>query len=483
MYPRLVVLGLVSFVFSVLLTPLVRNVFMRLGVVDHPDSARKQHDRAVPRVGGIAIVISFVCTFAFLLLIGNEVGIVVQEGLPLAIRLIPAAVLVFAVGLLDDLIGLKPWQKLVGEIIAAIAAYWAGVQVYGFAGRAFPEWWSVPLTIVWLVLCCNAVNLIDGVDGLAAGVGLFATTTMLVSALLQKNLPLVIATVPLVGCLLGFLRYNFNPATIFLGDSGSLFIGFLLGCYGVLWSQKSATILGMTAPLMALSIPLLDTALAVARRFLSRKPIFTADRGHIHHRLLDRGLTPRKVALVVYALCALAAIFSLALVNQRFEGYIILLFCGVTWIGVQHLGYVEFGVAGRMFLEGAFRRQLSAQIALQQYEHQLGDAGSPEECWNVIENACKEFGFYKARLVAPGHAFEYDAEQDVIPGTSWEISVPITPDCAVHLWRLFENLDHAPIIAPFCDVLRRTMAEKDLAVASTPSARTGLYRVIGSSTS
>src|SRR5439155_1277877 len=133
------------------------------------------------------------------------------------------------------------------------------------------------------------------------------------------------------------------PATIFLGDSGSLLVGFLLGCYGVLWSQKAATILGMTAPLMALSIPLIDTALAIVRRFLRGKPIFEGDRGHIHHRLLDRGLSPRKAALVLYACCSFGAVGSLLMMNQSFSGFVIIIFCLMTWIGVQHLGYVEFG--------------------------------------------------------------------------------------------------------------------------------------------
>src|ERR1700736_4974876 len=149
--------------------------------------------------------------------------------------------------------------------------------------------------------------------------------------------------------LLGFLRYNFNPATIFLGDSGSLLIGFLLGCYGVLWSEKSATILGMTAPMMALAIPLLDTSLAIVRRFLRQQPIFTGDRGHIHHRLLDRGFTPRKVVLTLYAACGIFATLSLLTVWAPNVGIVIVLFCACTWIGIQHLGYLEFGVAGRMF--------------------------------------------------------------------------------------------------------------------------------------
>src|SRR5207247_1602256 len=170
---------------------------------------------------------------------------------------------IFATGLLDDLFGLSPWQKIFGQVGAAGLAYWAGVRVLGVAGFSAHGWWSIPLTVLWLVGCANAFNLIDGVDGLAAGVGLFATLTIFLAALLQNNAPLALATVPLAGALLAFLRYNFNPASIFLGDCGSLSIGFLLGCYGIIWSQKSATMLVMSAPLLALAIPLHDTCITI----------------------------------------------------------------------------------------------------------------------------------------------------------------------------------------------------------------------------
>src|SRR5581483_11066131 len=162
------------------------------------------------------------------------------------------------------------------------------------------DWVGIPLTVVWLLGCTTAITLIDGVDGLAAGGGQFATITTTAIALVQHNPQLAFATVPLAGALLAFLRYNFSRATVFLGDCGSLLIGFLLGCYGTVWSYKSATLVGMTAPLIVLAIPLLDTTLAVGRRLLLGKPVFGADRGHIHHRLLDRGLTPRGVAIALY---------------------------------------------------------------------------------------------------------------------------------------------------------------------------------------
>ena len=463
----LILLGFVAFLTSLVLTPVVRNLFRRWGFVDHPGE-RKIHQHPIPRVGGIAIVIAYVTAYGVLYLVGLRGGAMIWS--PVSSiwiwNLLPAGIVILAVGLWDDLIGLLPWQKILGQIIAASLAYMAGVHVVSFGGHAFAHWWNFPVTLLWLLLCTNAVNLIDGVDGLAAGVGLFATTTMLIAALLQHNVILAFATVPLAGALLGFLRFNFNPATIFLGDSGSLFIGFFLGCYGVMWSQKSATILGMTAPLMALSIPLLDTSLAIIRRFIRQKPIFAADRGHIHHRLLDRGFTPRKVALMLYGCCALGAVASIAMMNQNFSGIVILIFCAVTWIGIQHLGYVEFGTAGRMVIEGAFRRQLNAQIALQGLERELAEADTPEHCWTVIQKASKEFGFHHIRMQLDNQKFEH--RDGVEPLKSWSIRIPIAGDNYVELTREFDVIGHATALAPFADMLRKTLSPK---FCSDPSTR------------
>jgi len=447
-----------AFLLSLLLTPAVRNLFRRWGVVDHPGGDRTIHDRPIPRVGGIAIAIAYLLAYGCLLLVKLKGGLIVWDSLDFALRLLPAAGVIFVIGLIDDLKGLEPWHKLIGEIGAAGLAYWAGVHVQGFGGYTLGAWWSLPLTVLWLVGCTNAINLIDGVDGLAAGVGLFATCTTLVAALLQHNINLALAVAPLVGCLLGFLRYNFNPATIFLGDSGSLFIGFLLGCYGVLWSQKAATILGMTAPLMALSVPLLDTGLSILRRFLRRQPIFEGDRGHIHHRLLDKGLTQRKVALTLYACCALGATCSVLVINKSFSGLVVLLFCAMSWIGIQHLGYIEFGVAGRMFIEGAFRRLLNSQIALQTYEDRLNAATTPNEYWRVMEAAFKEFGFHRAHMSLGGHTFDW--QDTVYPVSSWDITIPITDSDFVRLTRPFGASGQPNVVGPIADILRKTLSAK-----------------------
>mgnify|MGYP001002319153 CR=1 FL=1 len=166
--------------------------------------------------------------------------------------------LVFGVGLLDDLVGVTPRTKLLGQCVAAAVACMGGIQIRGVAYHAIDPSIGIPLTIVWLIGCTNAFNLIDGVDGLATGVGLVATLTIVAVAALHNDAGLLIAVVPLAGSLLGFLLFNFSPASVFLGDSGSLTVGFILGCCSVIWSQKAATLLGMCAPVMALSVPLLD---------------------------------------------------------------------------------------------------------------------------------------------------------------------------------------------------------------------------------
>ncbi len=306
-----VFLGIIACLISLILTPVIRNVSEKRGWLDTPDNRRKNHPKPIPRIGGVAVFAAYVGSFGLLALGVLKGGLLVRAAVPAWWELIPAAGLVFLIGLLDDLRGVRPSAKLGVQAVAAMIAYSAGVSIATIGGFDVPWWLGFPMTLVWLVGCSNAFNLIDGVDGLAAGAALFATVTIVVGALLEANVALAMATAPLAGALLGFLRYNFNPASIFLGDSGSLTVGFLLGSYALIWGQTSATVLGMTAPLMALALPLLDTMVAIARRFIGGQGIFTADASHIHHRLLSRGLSPRKVALLLYFACGVAATLSL----------------------------------------------------------------------------------------------------------------------------------------------------------------------------
>lgn len=448
-------LSIAAFLVCYALTPLIRDLCLHFGCVDRPDAARKLHSRAVPRVGGVAIALSYVAAFGILLAAGTSSGSIVAHHLGQAGWLLPAVATVFLTGLADDLAGLKPWQKLAGQGAAAMMAYGAGVRIMGVAGLETSDWWwSFPLTIAWLVGCTNAFNLIDGVDGLASGIGLCATLTTFLVALLNGDITLALATAPLAGALAAFLRYNVNPASIFLGDCGSLFIGFLLGCFGVLWGQKSATLLGMAAPVMVLAVPLADTALAIARRFLRGKPVFGADRGHIHHRLLDRGFTPRRVALLMCGFGVLAAALSVmqTLAGRRYAQVILIGFCALAALAVRRLGYVEFRVARSVVLGGEMRKLVSDRIRLDPLRAALEASPTPADCWNLLRESAPVFGLEAIRLVLCGEGFHASAAAD-----RWTIHVPVGGTDHLVFARLPNSGVSPASLAVFADAVAETL--------------------------
>jgi UDP-GlcNAc:undecaprenyl-phosphate GlcNAc-1-phosphate transferase len=398
----LLVPAICSLLLALVITPACRDLLMCMGLVDVADNVRKLHKRPVPRMGGIAVFAAYVAAFALALgfaayIPSADVPSGMTGSIETVVQLLPAAAVVFLTGVIDDIVGLKPRYKLLGQFAAAVLACLMGVRIGTVDGHTAQPWWGVPLTIIWLMGCTNAFNLIDGIDGLAAGAGLFAATSISVTALLQGNLGLAVATIPLAAALLGFLRYNFNPASIFLGDCGSLVIGFLLGCYSVVWCQKSATLLGMMAPLMALALPLLDTTLAIARRFIRNKPIFGADRGHIHHRLLDRGHHPRMVALRLYGVCGIAAVFSVLQGIWPGHG---LVFAGLFLVsvgaGIRYLNYMEFSVVSRTVVRGTFRHILQEEIRLQQLADDLSQVNTIDSAWAVLQNSFADLGISSA---------------------------------------------------------------------------------------
>ncbi len=393
----LLVLGLSSFLLCLVLTPLCRNLFIRAGLVDLPDEQRKFHAIPVPRVGGIPIVVSCAGSFALLYwLFGDRGRLYIQHGQILH-AVLPATSVIFAVGLLDDLLGLKPWQKLGGQMVAAGLAIHFGVQL---STVHLPAFVGVLASFVWLICCTNAVNLIDGMDGLATGVSLLSTLTTLVVALIFGRYGLALATAPLAGALLAFLRYNFSPASVFLGDCGSLTIGFMLGCFGLVWSQHTVTLVGLAAPLMALALPLTDVGLAIVRRFLRNTPIFQGDRGHIHHRVLALGFSTSRAALILYAACCTSAMLALLVtLNQRRLGWPMLgVFFVLLAFGIKRLGYVEFSAARRMLSQVSLRRAVQEEIHLEELRTALADAHSIEGCWQVVRIACRELRFTSAQL-------------------------------------------------------------------------------------
>lgn len=395
------------------LTPFFRDFFGFLGVVDTPDSNRKIHLRPVPRVGGVALIIAYLGAFCAVAL-GGWRGFIdpSDPAIRLVVKLTPAIVLIFAIGLYDDLRGLSPWQKLAGQFCAALYASWIGIRLTSPPGYGGPAFLVDVVGIAWLVLCTNAFNLIDGLDGLATGVALIASTSLLLAALIHHNPGLAFVITPLMGALVGFLYYNFNPASIFLGDCGSLLIGFLIGCYGVMLNQHAGKGLGMFAPFIALAFPVFEVTLSVVRRYIRNRPIFSSDKNHIHHRILSLGLSHRNTALVLYGVAALVAIVAVlqTILQPQFATALLLLFVAAAILGFRVLRYPEFGILRKFLFSGGLRRTLRTDVHLHDYEESLATAATVEDCWQVLNKICREANFTYVSLRVDDRYFEDDLQ-------------------------------------------------------------------------
>jgi UDP-GlcNAc:undecaprenyl-phosphate GlcNAc-1-phosphate transferase len=365
---------------ALIFTPIIRILALRCNLVDIPDNNRKVHKRPIPRVGGVAVGAAYFASLSLAAVFVGHWAPAVAGGFAIVKAIIPAALLIFFVGLADDLFSLKPWHKFAVQFAAAGLVVSAGVHIHSIPALSIHPILSMVVSILWLVACTNAVNLIDGLDGLAAGISFLATMTAFVASLISGNVGLTIATAPLAGALLGFLVFNFNPASIFLGDSGSLLLGFLLGCDGILWSGSSATVLELAAPLMAVAIPLIDTTVAITRRFLSGHPIFKADRSHIHHRLLARGLSHVGAVLSLYVAAAVAGTLSLCLMGagDLRDGMVLAIFGCAVIVGVRQLDYAEFGLLQRIALFWNSPDETAAVFAPQEVENRPAGATTGE---------------------------------------------------------------------------------------------------------
>lgn len=345
----------VSLAASFVLTRTVRNFATMRGWVSAPAHERHLHRTPLPRLGGVAIYAAFVLSIGVGILINQRFGSLAS---PVTIRtlftiLVPAT-LIFCLGVYDDLKSVGPWTKFAVQAVAALLLFAGGLRILDlpvlFGTRHFGWAVGLPLTIFWVIGITNAFNLIDGLDGLAAGSGLFSTIVVFVVATFSQSSVVSLLTIALAGAILGFLRFNFNPATIFLGDSGSLFIGFMLSALALEGAQKAPTVIAVAIPVVSFGLPILETLLSVLRRLIAGRPVFTADREHIHHKLLERGLSHRQVVVVLYAVSALFALLSLFLLwpTGSTLGLVLAVVGTGVWFGVQHLGYLEFGELARV---------------------------------------------------------------------------------------------------------------------------------------
>jgi len=358
----IVAVFVIAALISLLLTPLVRRVVLRYDIVDRPN-ARRVNTRAIPRGGGVAIATAFLLVGAGFVVLNEQIGWV-PEVLTIAdsdmIALFLGGLAAVLIGAIDDLFDLRARWQLVGQVLLALLAVALGIGIevianpFGTGVIRFSEAFSVGFTVFWIVGMINSINWIDGLDGLSTGVALIAAVTLgVISLTTQVSQPLIaVLCFTLAGALLGFLRWNFHPASIFMGTSGVQFVGYTLAALSILGSAKVAV------ALLVLGVPILDTFWLIVRRILDGRSPFSADRSHIHHRLLDLGLSHRDTVLFIYAICAGLGLVALLLseVTQLYA------FLGVFLVS----GLVLFGPT-----RGAFRRP--EELEAESYENGVAD--------------------------------------------------------------------------------------------------------------
>lgn len=328
-----------ALVMAFIMTPLIKRFAVLVGAVDAPN-ARKVHTTIMPRLGGLAIFMAFVGGY---IIISPALSAVNDFNSNAVWGLLIGASIIVLVGALDDKFELSAKVKLLGQLIAASVVVAFGLKVelvnipFGEAFSINMEWLSILITIVWIVGVTNAINLLDGLDGLAAGVSAIATATMMVMALMMGYIFVALLCAVLLGSIIGFLFFNFYPAKIFMGDSGALFLGFCLATLSIL-GFKQAMLVSYIVPLLILGVPLTDTFLAIVRRIIHKKPISVADKGHLHHCLMEMGFGHRKTVLIIYAI---AMAFSIcAIVIPQVAQWVTVIIVIALLVGLQVIAEV-----------------------------------------------------------------------------------------------------------------------------------------------
>jgi UDP-GlcNAc:undecaprenyl-phosphate GlcNAc-1-phosphate transferase len=398
---------LLSFVFSLILTPWVREYAHSRRWVSEPTSDRHIHKRPVPRLGGVAICGSFIFIALLATLVPRPWGLhfsLPARGLACVCGSIA---IIFLLGLYDDIRGIGPYAKFAIQTVAATLLYAGGIGVQRLdlysAGHSLRTLVALPLTILWVLLITNAFNLIDGLDGLAAGSAFFSTIVLFVMSLFVPHFAVATLTIMLAGVILGFLPYNFHPASIFLGDSGSMFIGFILAALALAGSEKAPIMIAVAIPVLSFGLPILDVTLAISRRFLGGKSIFSADADHIHHKLLKRGLSQRGAVLILYTVTAIFALLSLVVIHDATFIALVLILIGFgVAAGVQYLGYAEFSEVRRLLQRTALQKRVVANnVELRHAIEALNACTDADRLCNLLKNALQSLGFDGFRIAYP----------------------------------------------------------------------------------
>lgn len=398
---------LTSLCLSLVGTYAVRGWALRRGYVDVPDSIRRLHSQPTPNVGGIAVVFATTVSFvawSFPILPG-------ELARPEILAMLLGGLAIFLVGFWDDTRPIRAMTKFGLQVGIATLAFVGGVRILGVE---FGRMWvsqltaltSFIVTTLWIVGTTNAFNLIDGSDGVAGGAAMFASISMgIIFALSGDPLGALMATI-LVGASLGFLFFNFPPASVFLGDCGSLFLGYTLATLGVITTHKSSTLVAVAIPVIAFGVPLLDTLIAIARRYLRHEPIFAPDRGHIHHRLRDLGLSPRRVAALLYVACAGCASLSMLLAAPGRPTVlpVFVVASAVLIMGVQRLNVPELTELSRVLGRGLQQRSvISHNVRLYQAAQRLASAASADDVVSTLSDTFQGSEFSRIEVWVPEH--------------------------------------------------------------------------------
>jgi UDP-GlcNAc:undecaprenyl-phosphate GlcNAc-1-phosphate transferase len=318
-----------------MITPSVQRLAVRWGAVDKPE-ARKVHTGIIPRLGGLAIYAGFLASvFACVHVTWELLGILV------------GGTAILLLGVIDDVYQIPAKAKLAGQIAAASVLLLFDIRIdwitNPFGSMIYLDMWAIPITLIWVVSLTNTLNLIDGLDGLAAGVSIIAAVTIFLMAVSQNLALVAVLTAALAGSALGFLYFNFSPAKIFMGDTGSMFLGYMLAAVSVVGTVKSAATIALMVPMVALGLPILDTACAIIRRFTHGQPIFKPDRGHLHHRLLDMGLSQKQVVLLLYLVSIVLGISAIVMTEVKLShaAFIVVGLLAAAFVAARKTGVLK----------------------------------------------------------------------------------------------------------------------------------------------
>ena len=333
----------VSFILTFMATPMVKFIAERFGVVDIPKDGRRMHKKAMPLMGGLAMFYGFIVSIAVFMPVSREL-----------IGLFLGASIIVIVGIIDDKKNLHPVPKLIFQIIAALVAVYFGHSIKFFSnpfdGSNLPFVLSSPyaeiISVIWIVGMTNAVNFIDGLDGLAAGVSSIASLSILLISIIMGNGAVTPIAAALVGCCVGFLPFNSNPAKIFMGDTGSTFLGYTLAVISVQGLFKGYALISFVLPILVLGLPLFDTLFAIIRRLVHGQSPMTADRGHLHHRLIDMGFSQKQAVFILYAISGVLGISAVLLAESGTLRALLLIMCVLILILIGSLiakNYIQNG--------------------------------------------------------------------------------------------------------------------------------------------